>query len=497
MKSIALGNNEQTMVDRIIPRIEHFSLPPRPSTVMSDRASLTKGNLRRLSAQASSPARTSHSSGRRHSTQPFQRASPHQVSPNSRPVSRPVSRADSRVSPHSGRRASPQSALFLNASPGLDELSEIETVSEVESSFSGLCDSDERALLSRTAVIETMRNIQGRLEAALRTAGQLDEDELRSYDVGNAGRPAHSRLSTESHDSKMIPLQRGRRKPTLNGDEIALMTPSPLGSAELGFEQERSGTSRTSGGVSLMRQRMDARTSAVSLLKPGTSIFGDRPGGLGRSNSTDSQSNWHSKSPIDPSPLETVLDDDNEMDDLTDTFGIGKRVLTQQQRRSRRLGGMEAEEEAEDEERRSIRSQSSISDESGEEDQEGERQRRRKIHRASVASVYEEAREEVDGLASVEEEEGDEESLEKRESRTRRKAISRVSMIGLPSHPEGLGLQFKSSKDFPHYHQQQHEIVTPRTSFMSHDSGSTVKLQTTVPLQHSLPPRSLPVRRRR
>ncbi|CAH7686965.1 hypothetical protein BY996DRAFT_4575833, partial [Phakopsora pachyrhizi] len=150
--------------------------------------------------------------------------------------------------------------------------------------------------LSRSAVIETMRSIQERLESALRTAGQLDEEELKSYDVSGADclmgkRTSRSGVSAESYDSKTISLQRGRRKPTPSTDlhcsisSSINMSPSSFRSPGSNTDLSSHGSDVpkdelmevTNNGSSLMNNhRAILRSSTVSLLKPGMSIFDDR-----------------------------------------------------------------------------------------------------------------------------------------------------------------------------------------------------------------------------
>lgn len=230
MKSIALGDNDEDIVEKIVPRVESTYMPSRASTMMSDHGSLTTRNLQRFSFQADSSRHISPHSQIGASTSPAPDTSQTSQSQSHAGASSGSTDRDSpasmdRASPHPMRRGSTKG--YRHISPGggfrapMDELSEFDTDSEATSAISGV---DERTLLSRTAVIETMRSIQGRLEAALRTAGQLDEEELKSYDVGRSGRKTHSTMSADSRDSRIIPLQRERRKPTMS-EQDGLGTP--------------------------------------------------------------------------------------------------------------------------------------------------------------------------------------------------------------------------------------------------------------------------------
>ncbi|KAI9610885.1 hypothetical protein H4Q26_008729 [Puccinia striiformis f. sp. tritici PST-130] len=145
-----------------------------------------------------------------------------------------------------------------------------------------------------------MRSIQTRLEAALRTAGQLDEEELKGYDVHSPfAKSALSRMSTDSQGSKLIALQRGRRKPqnSVNFDfdiNLNSLSSSPMSddahSRPIDSRAEdflspnrpsnrppRSSTvSRADAFLSPNRTpHRPPRSSTVSLLLPGSSIFGD------------------------------------------------------------------------------------------------------------------------------------------------------------------------------------------------------------------------------
>ncbi|KAG0147218.1 hypothetical protein CROQUDRAFT_656323 [Cronartium quercuum f. sp. fusiforme G11] len=328
MKSIALADNEDDLVEKIVPRVESCYTPWRASTIMSDQDSLTSRNLHRLSVQSEASRQASpHSQARASPTGAENR----RLSPQ--PTDRDSPQYMDRTSPQDMHRASPQFFCRGSITPQrhvspqngfrpLDELSEFDTDSEANSGISGI---DERAQLSRTAVIETMRSIQGRLEAALRTAGQLDEEELKSYDVGGGGRKANSRMSAESRDSKIIPLRRGRRKPTMNESDVMSpthSTPSPehLAGGEIFAHQQSESLSRTgsahSNGVPLVRSaRNDPRMSAVSLLRPGSSIFGDRNSFSGTETTTPSAT-------VDYGKLETVMDG-NELEELDETSGDG------------------------------------------------------------------------------------------------------------------------------------------------------------------------------
>ncbi|KAH9812207.1 AEX-3 domain-containing protein [Melampsora americana] len=315
MKSIALGDDDQTILATVVPKVENSYNPSRNSMLPNDSASLTSKNLRRFSAQAFSP----HS-------QP--RASPQLHPPTSSLRGHSPQPVDDLDSPDLLEHLSMQSPSQYNISSpsghdrlrSVDEMSEFDTSSEAESGISTM---DERALLSRTAVIETMRSIQGRLEAALRTAGQLDEDELKSYEAGGLDgignpRKSYSRKSAESQDSKVIPLSRARRKPTINENDesspdstrdslldcVSLSRPDsvPLSrptTANNRISVSSNGTtSHQYHSITLLKQRNNPRTSAVSLLRPGSSIF-DRD--RNTNTPTDITTPDHTK-------LETVID---------------------------------------------------------------------------------------------------------------------------------------------------------------------------------------------
>lgn len=232
MKSIALAGDGSMFVDDVSPRMDAIDeMPSRPGTAASNHASLTTRNLRRISNRA-----------------------------------RPLS-----VGSVSPRRS------------GSDEWSEREP-SEAGSDPSERAKEEEQ-IKNRAAVIDTMRGIQARLESTLRSAGLLDEEELRGYDVGTPTN-ARSRRSADSRDSKLITLQRGRRKPNHSVDltagttssssqESASAAPSP----PLKYSPLLNGPRQFAkpSGVALNRTRADPRMSAISLLTPGQSIFEGRP----------------------------------------------------------------------------------------------------------------------------------------------------------------------------------------------------------------------------
>ncbi|KAH9470546.1 hypothetical protein Pst134EA_007795 [Puccinia striiformis f. sp. tritici] len=280
MKSIALGGDDENMLGQIVPRIGSFIGPTpsrRSSMAPTRRISLTTQNLRRLSAQA-------------RLTSPSPSPSP----------------SSTRLEPHEESECETDSPLYKLASTGggysnfLGGDSDIETTSDDANGLSETPNADERALLSRSAVVETMRSIQTRLEAALRTAGQLDEEELKGYDVHSPfAKSALSRMSTDSQGSKLIALQRGRRKPqnSVNFDfdiNLNSLSSSPMSddahSRPIDSRAEdflspnrpsnrppRSSTvSRADAFLSPNRTpHRPPRSSTVSLLLPGSSIFGD------------------------------------------------------------------------------------------------------------------------------------------------------------------------------------------------------------------------------
>ncbi|KAA1138839.1 hypothetical protein PGTUg99_020211 [Puccinia graminis f. sp. tritici] len=294
MKSIALGGEDQNMVGQIVPRIGSYAGtgPMRRSSISHNRQiSLTTKNLRRLSAQdrLSSPCSTS-------------RLEPHEESEFETDCS--LGKLGSTGGYHN----------FLGAE------SDAETVSDDASGVSEIPDDDERALLSRSAVVETMRSIQTRLEAALRTAGQLDEEELKGYEINSPfAKSAFSRMSTDSQGSKVIPLQRGRRKPnnsvTFESDTTNLsISSSPAPNTHQNNETQF--VSADSPTDALMSQNRPSNrpvgSSAVSLLLPGSSIFRGKPNnGLGDSQTSSSSTE---KSQESASKQESEEDDDYRND---------------------------------------------------------------------------------------------------------------------------------------------------------------------------------------
>lgn len=254
MKSIALGGDDETMLGEIVPRIGSFIESGRRSSMNHNRQiSLTTKNLRRLSAQdritPPSPCRLSS------------QLEPHEESEVETDC--PLGR----LSSAGGYRN------FLGAAE-----SDIETTSDDTSALGENPEDDERTLLSRSAVVETMRSIQTRLESALRTAGQLDEEELKGYEVHSPfSKSALSRMSTDSQGSKVIPLQRGRRKPQ-NGANFESNTPSasssPVPNARSSGAQ--SASSDNPNEISHRPSNRPPGSSVVSLLLPGSSIFGDK-----------------------------------------------------------------------------------------------------------------------------------------------------------------------------------------------------------------------------
>lgn len=225
MKSIALSGEDSPLIDQIMPRLYDIDeLPSRPGTAASNRPSLTSRNLRRISTNS-----YSGSSGAR--------------SPSS-----------------------PLRSIYDDEDLDGSELaySDNDSISDPAR--------DEEQSRNRASVIATMRNIQNRLESALRSAGQLDEEELMGYDVG-APTAARSKRSLDSHESKVVPLQRGRRKPTpppgtvvapdTDGRPTSPVTPTSPVSTRAALVKTATGTGP--------RNRAGDR---ASLLTPGHSIFG-------------------------------------------------------------------------------------------------------------------------------------------------------------------------------------------------------------------------------
>ncbi|MBW0481814.1 hypothetical protein O181_021529 [Austropuccinia psidii MF-1] len=306
MKFIALSGEDESMLDEIVPKIESQNSSSIQSNPTNHRVSLTSKNLRRFSAHA-------------HLTSANQSQRSTLINSNEEPDSECNSQRQ-----------------LQTPSRGCD--SEMgETLSDSGTGLSEIQFDDERTLLSRNAVLETMKSIQGRLEAALRTAGQLDEEELRSYDVsgGRLGFPRSplSRMSGESYDSKVISIQRGRRKPQNSSGQQTegegsnhSKTSSPMISSDsmghLSSNPEGLGNKISnikSNGVPLDRQRSDPRASAVSLLMPGSSIFGGDRTSCG----TDltQPSSGFSVSDHSHSKLKTVIDKDEDEDESEDEQG--------------------------------------------------------------------------------------------------------------------------------------------------------------------------------
>jgi hypothetical protein len=296
MKAIALGKEDETMVDQIVPRRGSFIGLGRGSSMRhNQQISLTTKNLRRLSAQAqltsSSPLRSSS------------QLEPHEESAfETDPC---LDQLGSTEAPHD----------VLGAE------SDSETIPDDTSALSESPEDDERALLSRSAVVETMRSIQNRLEAALRTAGQLDEEELKGYEVSPFSKSALSRISTDSQGSKVIPLRRGRRKP-LSGINLesettsTSMSTSPAPNTPHPDSQSVSVNSPSEVPLSANRRsNRPTESSVVSLLLPGSSIFSERLSlSLGASKfSSASTCNSH----------EAVKDDDSGDDDDNDDSRSG------------------------------------------------------------------------------------------------------------------------------------------------------------------------------
>lgn len=254
MKSIALGGEDEIMLGEIVPRIGSFIGSGRRSSMNHNRQiSLTTTNLRRLSAQdritPPSPCRSSSQ------LEPYEKSEFGTDCPLDQ------------LGSAGGYRN------FLGAAE-----SDIETISDDTSVLGENPEDDERTLLSRSAVVETMRSIQTRLESALRTAGQLDEEELKGYEVHSPfSKSVLSRMSTDSQGSKVIPLQRGRRKPQ-NGIHFESDTPSASSSPvpNTRSSEAQSASSDNPNEISNRPSNRPPGSSAVSLLLPGSSIFGDK-----------------------------------------------------------------------------------------------------------------------------------------------------------------------------------------------------------------------------
>ncbi|WAQ82704.1 hypothetical protein PtA15_3A68 [Puccinia triticina] len=294
MKSIALGGEDENMLGQIVPRIGSY--PMRRASVSHNRQiSLTTKNLRRLSAQ-----------DRLASASPC---------------------SNSRLEPHEESEFETEYSLGRLGSAGgygnfLGAESEVETISDDASALSEIPDDDQRALLSRSAVVETMKSIQCRLEAALRTAGQLDEEELKGYEVNSPfPKSALSRMSTDSQGSKVIPLQRGRRKPnsSVNFESDNTTSFSISSSPAPNTESILADSPTDDPPIPSNRQPKRATGSAVvSLLLPGSSIFrGKMNNGLGDSQ-TSYTSAFNSEEVLGTGESGDDDDDDDNDDDSND-----------------------------------------------------------------------------------------------------------------------------------------------------------------------------------
>lgn len=297
MKSIALDRDHESLMDEIVPKIESRigSRPLSRSSVRicNNRSSLTTTNLKRLTSNT------------RYSYQESMLDS----------CRAPESHEESEMG-HDPDLSMIRSPLAQSSFPEFE--SDVETISDEVSAGSEPPDEDQRKNLSRCAVIETMRSIQSRLECALRTAGQLDEDELKSYDVSSHfAKSTLSRMSTDSHDSKIVLLQRGRKKPInsihaedenpcLSASSSPLADSVPFESRSLSADDSNDEAQRP---PSLSRpSNRPPGSSNVSLLLPGSSIFGERPKSS-PSNSTNGYSVLHRPR---SRTLDTVLDEESE-----------------------------------------------------------------------------------------------------------------------------------------------------------------------------------------